>query len=506
MPRLVRCVSLLLLLCCMLPLAAAQEQVWDVGLSTQRSVIRAQGVSAGAAGLPTVLYLAGLSGADVASARVSSLLSTYAQLPAPERQFNLIVIPVANPDQEVLAFPPSGEAYSENPVAHSLWRWLGVHAPDLILIAGADAAGLGAALQSNNVAGVGSIPVRVLPETEVTIEKLLEMPAVTASEARAEIRRRLDRSPQQLAQQLAQSYGHDFSAPAYVPGLSVIGRMRLGDMAAVETLLQPYLEGTQIAVNNASVIAGQLVFAEYAQRTDNAAARLLAVSTADLAFDAQGNMLEAAPFHSEMSDSLFMVPPLLVKVGKLTGDSKYFDMAARHIAFMQGLVLRADGLYRHSPQADVAWSRGNGFPALGLTLTLSDLPASHPAYGTVHDSYLQLLEALLPFQDADGMWHEVIDYAGSFAEITTTAMIGIALKRGIDRGWLDPARFTPILDRAWQGVLARTSMDGEFIDACTSTGKFDSLAAYLDRPAILGRDDRAGGIVMSFANELAGNL
>jgi rhamnogalacturonyl hydrolase YesR len=301
---------------------------------------------------------------------------------------------------------------------------------------------------------------------------------------------------------LAQVYGHDFSTPAYVPGMSLIARMALGEMDAVEALLQPYLAGAEFAVDNASVMAGQLVFAEYAQRTGNTAALQIALRAADLAFDEQGRMLEAAPFHNEMSDSLFMVPPLLVQAGKLSGETRYFDMAARHIAFMQDLLLREDGLYRHTPLADVAWSRGNAFPALGLALTLSDMPVSHPAYGAVRESYLQLLSTLLPYQDADGLWREVIDYPGAFAELTSTAMIGIAIKRGIDRGWLESSLYAPVLEKAWQAVLARTSVDGEFVDACTSTGKLDSLDAYLDRPAILGRDDRAGGMVMNFAIEM----
>ena len=37
------------------------------------------------------------------------------------------------------------------------------------------------------------------------------------------------------------------------------------------------------------------------------------------------------------------------------------------------------------------------------------------------------------------MWHEVIDQPGSYAETSATAMIGIAMERGIRRGWLDPA-------------------------------------------------------------------
>ena len=121
-------------------------------------------------------------------------------------------------------------------------------------------------------------------------------------------------------------------------------------------------------------------------------------------------------------------------------------------------------------------------------------------------SFLEHLENLRPFQDIDGMWHEVIDYPGSFAELSATAMIGIAIKRGIDSGWLSREIYLPMLNLAWGAVLVRTSLTGEFIDVCTSTGKMQSLDAYLDRLAIFGRDDRAGGMVMLFANEMAGNM
>ncbi len=487
-------------------LGTAQDFVWQVGLSSQRSVIEAFGVSSGLPNARTIVYLGGLAGTSPGSALIRNLYSEYALLTAADRTINLIAIPVANPEAEILQFPPEGEAYGDNPVAHGLWRWLGVHAPDLVIIAGTDSYGLGAALQRDAVAGMGSIPVQELPDTGVSLAQLLQMSPVRESAARQELTRRLQRSAQQVAEQLAQYYGHEFSAPVYVPGMSLIGRMKLGEFDAIEALLQTYLSGAEFAVDSASAMAGQLVFAEYAERTGDDAALQIAVRAASLAFDAQGNPLAAAPFHSEMSDSVFMAPPLLAKTGKLSGETKFIDMAVRHINFMQELLLREDGLYRHSPLADVAWSRGNAFPALGLALTLSDIPVSHPAYGEVLESYLQLLNTLLPYQDADGMWREVINFPGAFAEITSTAMIGIAIKRGIDRGWLEPSLYTPVLEKAWQGVLARTSLDGEFVDACTSTGKFDSLEAYLDRPAILGRDDRAGGMVMNFANELAGNL
>jgi hypothetical protein len=85
-------------------------------------------------------------------------------------------------------------------------------------------------------------------------------------------------------------------------------------------------------------------------------------------------------------------------------------------------------------------------------------------------------------------------------------MIGIAIKRGLDSGLLQANIYQPILSQIWDAVRIRTSLQGEFINACTSTGKMQSLDAYLDRLAVLGRDDRAGGMVMIFANEMAGNM
>jgi rhamnogalacturonyl hydrolase YesR len=215
-------------------------------------------------------------------------------------------------------------------------------------------------------------------------------------------------------------------------------------------------------------------------------------------------MLEAMPMHGEMSDAFFMAGPILARIGRLTGEGRYHDMVARHVRFMQGLVLRPDGLYRHSPLTEAAWGRGNAFPALGLALTLSDVPASHAAFPDLLDGFRAHLATLLQFQDADGMWHEVIDHPGSYAELSATAMIGTAMLRGIRNGWLQADTYQPRVEAAWRAVLARTGPDGVLIDVCESTNKQPSLEDYLNRAAILGQDVRGGGMMLLFATEMAG--
>jgi rhamnogalacturonyl hydrolase YesR len=329
-------------------------------------------------------------------------------------------------------------------------------------------------------------------------------PEILESQAHTELRRRLDRSPKQLAEELAKVYGHDFDQLTYLPGMALIAQARLGNTAEVVRLAGRYLDGRDtLAQANSLTLAGHLVFAELAERTKDPRYTALVVKAANTGFTDTGAMTEAMPYHGEMSDSVFMTIPLLAKAGKLTGDRKYFDMAARHLEFMQKLVRRPDGLYRHSPLTDAAWGRGNAFPALGLALALSDFPADHPSYERMVGALVEHLVTLAPFQDEDGMWRNVIDQPGSYKEFSATAMIATAMLRGIRQGWLDAPTWQPRVNRAWNAVLARVGPGGVLFDVSESTNKQPTFQAYLNRAAILGTDPRGGGMALIFATEMA---
>jgi rhamnogalacturonyl hydrolase YesR len=179
-------------------------------------------------------------------------------------------------------------------------------------------------------------------------------------------------------------------------------------------------------------------------------------------------------------------------------------MVAKHFRFMDKLVLRTDGLFRHSPLTEAAWGRGNAFPALGMAFALAEFPLDHADRGYVLDSFRRHMAVLAGFQDADGMWHEIIDEPGSYAETSATAMIGTAMLRGIREGWLDAGEYQPRVDRAWRAVLARTASDGTLLDVCESTNKQPTREAYLYRAALAGKDERGGGMMLLFATEMAG--
>jgi unsaturated rhamnogalacturonyl hydrolase len=477
---------------------------WTIGLSTSGAPIDAAVIDGRSGSAPTVLLVGGLQGRDSSSEAVAREAAAYEAMPRRRRAFRLIAIAVANPDGQPLQFPPSGVAYRTHIESHVLWRWAGLHAPDLVLVTGPDA-GLTEALSQQVVADVGRIPARQVDGTTRFLQTVTE--SVPASASRQEIDRRLKRSPRAFAAELAAVYGRDFAQPNYIAAMAVISRLRLGEQDTVRELLAPYLDGitNSFARPSQSSLAAHLLFFEYARRSGDERAKALVLRAAASGFTDTGDLREFMLLHGGWSDSLFMDVPILAKAGALSGDRRYFDMAARHVAYMQRIVLRADGLYRHQASADAAWGRGNAFPALGLALTLSEFPRDHPAYPSLLASFRAHMTALSRFQDENGMWRNVIDRPGAYAEYSATAMIGAAMVRGIRHGWLDRKTYQPLVDRAWQAILARSGADGRLIDVCESTGTRGLTDEdYLRRAALAGRDERGGGMAMFFATEIAG--
>jgi rhamnogalacturonyl hydrolase YesR len=443
-----------------------------------------------------------MGGDDESSQFVAKEAIAYAALKPAARQTRLLAIPVANPDKSTLQFPPEGVAYRENAESHALWRWIALQGPDLVLIAGLDY-GLANALSDHEAAGIGAIQARAIPLKAGILKTVTS--SVPSSAAHQELYRRRNRTPRELATQLAKVYGHDLNQPLYIQAIALIGQLRLGNLEEVKKLAEPYADGSKDSLLRPTSLhlAGHLVFAELAERTGDVRYTQLVRKAADLGFLPSFEMKESMPFHDDMSDSFFMALPILAKAGKLSNQRRYFDMIGRHFDFMTKLDLRPDGLYRHSPLTDAAWGRGNAFPALGMALTLSDLPKTDASYDRILLAFRQHMAALAPFQDDGGMWHEVIDEPASYGETSATSMIAFSMLRGVRKGWLDKG-YQARVDKAWRGVLTRVSNDGTLIDVCESTNKQKTVADYLHRAALLEKDPRGGAMALLFATEMAG--
>ena len=515
-----------------------------------------------------------VGGLDGSKSSVETALTMLDALDDSDRPTAVACIPIANPDgwasgqgpdnligsKVVTGYPPEGTAYNSqtDPEQHCLWRFIGWFAPDVVnelhdeaapefqrFIAGgiepADAwpaNSLADAVRSHPVAGIATthatrtvtsatgsaLIVPTIRVDEITHAYLnaggVSFTSKDRSQLRKAIMRRVDRTPVEIAEQLAGRYGGHLNTVMYQPALALVARLRLSELTGEEThrrdveqIVSRYVEESMPTFGgkvSGSHLAGHLVFAELASRENDPVVASLVRRAADFGFEADGSLLEAMPFHNEMSDAVFMACPILTAAGRYTGDDRYFEMARRHLQFMQETCLRADGIYRHSPLCEAAWGRGNGFPALGLALCLSDLdavPKKSPAVEELRvfmsSSLEKHLRALVEHQDVTGMWHQVIDDPGSYRELTSTCMITYAIVRGIRSGWLEEAEFAHVANRAWEAIKVRAGEDGVLFDVCTGTGKQKSLQAYHDRTAILGKDERGGAMALIAAVEMA---
>lgn len=312
--------------------------------------------------------------------------------------------------------------------------------------------------------------------------------------------------PGKLAEELLQVYGKKLDSVTYIPALAVNMRYQLGgELERPEWCEEAELilaKAPQTLPKSNVEFAGHLAFASIARDSQHRLAkecRERIIKAADQLFDGENQV--RLPKSDEMSDALFMVGPILSEAGVLSQDPKYFDGASKYLLRMIELRQRADGLFQHGHLCDTAWGRGNGFAAVGLTWTLSNLPSDHPGRAKLLSSYEKLMQAAKPFQTTNGMWRQVIDHPESYEEFSCTCMLGFAMQRGIQNGWLPSEEYMPIVELAWQGVNKRVDSQGNVIDVCEGTGTQKSLQDYLDRKPIRGKDDRAGAMILLFTTE-----
>ena len=308
------------------------------------------------------------------------------------------------------------------------------------------------------------------------------------------------RTPSELLNQLSQHYGNRF-AGSYLQSLAILARMQSEGDAIAKAVLGESLNQPP-TIRSGSHIAGQLAFCRWAHSNTDALARV--VQVASLGIDAGGNAKDAMPYHNEMSDAVFMSCPLLCHAGSLTAKPVFFEAAWNHLETVRGYCLREDGLYRHSPLCEAAWGRGNGFPALGLAMCLEQIPASSKYFEPMRNYLKHHLTALLPYQDPDGMWHQVIDHPESYPEFTCTCMISVAIAKAIEMEIVDEAQWTPVIRRSWTAIEKRVGRRGrDLAGCCTGTGKQKNLEAYFRRKEIHGFDERGGAMAMLLAYEMS---
>jgi hypothetical protein len=508
-----------------------------------------------------VLLLSGLAGEKADTALALDALKLYLDGgEALTGTVALSAVPCANPDGMTLGVAPENGAGGRpaenyppivgffndrrNPEQRYLWRWVGLQAPDLILevqageaiswVSSASATLLSptieasrmeetagsflAALGSHMANGLGAVPglrlttpAAALPEQLSRLWSVLQQtPGLRTSPARRELYVRSTRPPLGIARLMATIYGHHLDPVVYTQGMSLSARLRLARLdptypdpaASIADIVAPYVDGDRPWFDGepgTPALAGLIWAMQLAESTRERRYADLLVQMADRyqpGADGGAPPPSDADFRTE---DMFMNGAMLGRAFRLTGETRYLDLLTRFL--LAARTQQDDGLFWHARSTPWFWGRGNGFAALGYAETLTYLPGDHPERGALMEQHVRHLEALRSRQHPSGMYPQVLDTPGSYHEFTATCMAGYAMARALRRGWLDES-YRESVDRAWRGVTERIDDAGGLVDCCTDTGAQDGLQAYLDRPAVFGRDNRGGSMAMWFALEM----
>jgi unsaturated rhamnogalacturonyl hydrolase len=178
--------------------------------------------------------------------------------------------------------------------------------------------------------------------------------------------------------------------------------------------------------------------------------------------------------------------PFLAALAQVTGEHHYFEQAVSELLGYARTLQSDEGLLFHGCERNCGkngelWARGNGWALMGLVDTLALLPRTHAAWAELHQRTLALADALARTQHPSGLWHTVIDDAGTYLESTLATMAAYALREGIKHRLLDAPRYGDMERKARAGMHAQVGTDGvlQLVSDATPVG---ARAVYATRP------------------------
>ena len=160
-------------------------------------------------------------------------------------------------------------------------------------------------------------------------------------------------------------------------------------------------------------------------------------------------------------DALFMAPPVMARLARITGEAKYLNFMddqwwdATDFLYdpVQQLYYRddryrikADGSGRREKDGSkIFWSRGNGWVLAGMARVLQVMPEIYPSRPGFEDHFRRLAERIFSLQGEDGLWKSSLLYPEGYAhgETSGSGFFCYALAWGINEGLLDRETYFP---------------------------------------------------------------
>ncbi|MFT4176728.1 MAG: glycoside hydrolase family 88 protein [Luteolibacter sp.] len=171
-------------------------------------------------------------------------------------------------------------------------------------------------------------------------------------------------------------------------------------------------------------------------------------------------------------DALYMAPPTLSRLAKLTDDTRYLDFldAEYKVTYDDLFDVEENLFYRdarfHSQRSPngrkVFWSRGNGWVFAGIPMMLDTYPQDRPARKFYTELFQKMAPAILATQQPDGLWYPNMLDPGDIptGETSGSAFFVYGMAWGVNHGLLDREKYWPAVIRGWNALLNHIGEDG----------------------------------------------
>lgn len=171
-------------------------------------------------------------------------------------------------------------------------------------------------------------------------------------------------------------------------------------------------------------------------------------------------------------DALFMAPPVWAKMYQASGERKYLDYIHEQWQKTSELLYdkeehlyARDASYINKTEPNgkkIFWSRGEGWVMGGLVRTIALLPPDDQRKPFYVQQLREMAARIAQLQNAQGLWHAGMLDAKTYPlpEISGSALFVYAIAYGVHHGYLDAKVYTPVIEKAWAGMLKYVYADG----------------------------------------------
>lgn len=171
------------------------------------------------------------------------------------------------------------------------------------------------------------------------------------------------------------------------------------------------------------------------------------------------------------ADGLYMVMPVMTKLYKATGNTKYLDKLYAYFSYSNSIMYDEEAklyyrdakyvypMHKSVNEKKDFWARGDGWVFAGLAKVLKDYPVNYPHRDEFLNKYKGMAEALAKAQQKEGYWTRSIldpEHAPG-PETSGTAFFTYAYLWGINNGILPKKTYLPVALKAYH-YLVKTAL------------------------------------------------